>query len=391
MWHLLWLLLPIAALSGWWGGYRSARKRSNQSTPSLSRDYFQGLNYLLNEQPDRAIEVFTRMAETDEDTVETHLTLGNLFRRRGEAERAVRIHQNLMARPSLAPNQRASALVELARDYMAAGLLDRAEALFTEALDFPDYRTEALRTLVDIYQQEKEWESAINTAEKLQKASRQNYGPIMAQFACEQAENLIREQAEASAVRQPIRRALGFDPHCVRASLLRADVEQSQGRWRAAIKACQQVESQDVDYIPEVLSRLEASYQALDERAAFMAELYRLLNRYPGVSVLMTLSELIDEQQGRKAAIEFLATQLRERPSVRGLDRLIALNITDDDSDPRRQRDLKVLRELFAALLSDRLPYRCVDCGFEGRQLHWQCPSCRAWASIKPQRGLQGE
>ena len=391
MWYLLWLLLPIAALSGWWGGYRSARKRSNQSTPSLSRDYFQGLNYLLNEQPDRAIEVFTRMAETDEDTVETHLTLGNLFRRRGEAERAVRIHQNLMARPSLAPNQRASALVELARDYMAAGLLDRAEALFTEALDFPDYRTEALRTLVDIYQQEKEWESAINTAEKLQKASRQNYGPIMAQFACEQAENLIREQAEASAVRQPIRRALGFDPHCVRASLLRADVEQSQGRWRAAIKACQQVESQDIDYIPEVLSRLEASYQALDERAAFMAELYRLLNRYPGVSVLMTLSELIDEQQGRKAAIEFLATQLRERPSVRGLDRLIALNITDDDSDPRRQRDLKVLRELFAALLSDRLPYRCVDCGFEGRQLHWQCPSCRALASIKPQRGLQGE
>lgn len=391
MWHLLWLLLPIAALSGWWGGYRSASKRSRQTGSPLSSEYFQGLNYLLNEQPDRAIEVFTRMAETDEDTVETHLTLGNLFRRRGEAERAVRIHQNLMARPSLAPAQRAAALMELARDYMAAGLLDRAEALFTEALEFSDYRTEALRTLVDIYQQEKEWESAINTAQQLQKASGQDYGPIMAQFACEQADTQVREHAEAGSIRQTIRRALRFDANCVRAALLRADVEQVQGRWRAAIKACQQVEKQDIDYVPEVLGRLEASYQALGERPAFMAELYRLLNRYPGVSVLIVLSKMIDEQQGRKAAIEFLATQLRERPSVRGLDQLIALNISAEDTDPRRQRDLKVLHELFSALLGDRLPYRCVECGFEGRQLHWQCPGCRTWATIKPQRGLEGE
>lgn len=391
MWYLLWLLLPIAALTGWWGGYRSAAKQTSQTQEPLSREYFQGLNYLLNEQPDRAIEVFTRMAETDEDTVETHLTLGNLFRRRGEAERAVRIHQNLMARPSLAPAQRAAALMELARDYMAAGLLDRAEALFTEALEFTDYRNEALRTLVDIYQQEKEWESAINTAQQLQKASGQDYGSIMAQFACEQADTHVRSQADAGVVRHAIRRALRFDSNCVRASLLRADLEHAQGRWRAAIKACQQIEKQDIDYIPEALERLESNYHALGEREAFMAELYRLLNRYPGVSVLMKLGELIDEQQGRKAAIEFLATQLRERPSVRGLDQLIALNISKDDTDPRRQRDLKVLRELFAALLGDRLPYRCVECGFEGRQLHWQCPGCRTWATMKPQRGLQGE
>lgn len=390
MLELLWLLLPLAALSGWWAGQRALR-RSTRTRPAFSKDYFQGLNYLLNEQPDRAIEVFTRMVELDEDTVETHLTLGNLFRRRGEADRAVRIHQNLIARPSLAPEQRAAALVELARDYLAAGLLDRAETLFVEALEFPEYRVMALQSLVDIYQQEKEWDSAIETAARLQRETRRRLGPVMAQFACEQAEQLMREHADHGRIRDVIKKALTYDRQCVRASLQLADIEQSEGRWRPAIKACQQVERQDIDYIPEVLPRLEESYRAIDDPGQLMAELYRLLNRYPGVSVIMKLSELIEEREGRKAASQFLATQLRERPSIRGLDRLIALNINEDDGDRRRQRDLKVLRELFTALLQDRLPYRCVDCGFEARQLHWQCPGCRAWATIKPRRGVEGE
>lgn len=389
MLQLLWLLLPLAALSGWWIGRRpSTTARQRQA---LSRDYFQGLNYLLNEEPDRAIEVFIRMVELDEDTVETHLTLGNLFRRRGEADRAVRIHQNLIARPSLGPEQRAMALVELARDYLAAGLLDRAEALFLEALEFADYRATALASLLDIYQQEKEWEKGIETARRLQREGDAAYGPIMAQFACEQAEALMRAHGPTTDIRQCLRRALGYDAHCVRAALLQSDLERNEGRWRPAIKAAQRVETQDVDYIPEALPRLEAAYQAIGQPQAFRAELNRLLHRYPGVSVIMKLSERIEEDDGRKAAIEFLATQLRERPSVRGLDRLVALNIDDEDSDRRRQRDLRVLRELFEALLGDSLPYRCVDCGFEARQLHWQCPGCRAWATIKPRRGLRGE
>ena len=389
MLQLLWLLLPLAALSGWWIGRRGGRRSAKPVAPS--GEYFQGLNYLLNEQPDRAIEVFTRMVELDEDTVETHLTLGNLFRRRGEADRAVRIHQNLMARPSLAPEQRAAALVELARDYQAAGLLDRAEALFVEALEFSEHRPAALRALLDIYQQEKEWEKAINTARTLQRETRAACGPMMAQFACEQAEQGMREHADPGRIRQYLRRAFGYDRQCVRAALLQSDLEQAEGRWRAAIKAAQRVESQDVDYIPEVLPRLEACYQAIGQPLQFRAELERLLTRYPGVSVVMKLAEVIEAADGRKAAIEFLAEQLRERPSVRGLDRLISLNISDEDTDRRRQRDLRVLRELFAALLGDTLPYRCVDCGFEARQIHWQCPGCRAWATIKPRRGLSGE
>ncbi|KAF0281120.1 lipopolysaccharide assembly protein LapB [Spiribacter roseus] len=389
MWQALWLLLPLAALSGWWIGHRSTR--SGSPTPRLPADYFQGLNYLLNEQPDRAIEVFTRMVEVDSETVETHLTLGNLFRRRGEADRAVRIHQNLIARPSLAPEQRAAALLELGRDYLAAGLLDRAETLFIEAKEFPGFRVQSLQSLLEIYQQEGEWEAAIATAQRLQRADGRSLQTEMAQFACEQAERLRRQHGDPSAIRQILRRATHLDRNCVRASLLKADLERDEGRWRPAIKACQAVKHQDPDYIPEALPRLEAACLAINDRRGYRDELKRLLDRQPTVSVILKLSELIEADDGREAAVEFLATQLRERPSVRGLNRLIELNIQDDDMDPRRQRDLTVLRELFQALLADRLPYRCVSCGFEGRQLHWQCPSCRAWSTIKPRRGLEGE
>ncbi|AGY91697.1 hypothetical protein SPICUR_03525 [Spiribacter curvatus] len=388
MWQLLWLLLPLAALSGWWIGRRSS---SRSRTASLPADYFQGLNYLLNEQPDRAIEIFTRLVEVDSETVETHLTLGNLFRRRGEADRAVRIHQNLIARPSLAPEQRAGALLELGRDYLAAGLLDRAEALFIEAMAFSDFRITALQCLLDIYQQEREWESAIDIAQRLQRADGGELRTEMGQFACEQAEQLRRQHAGPTEIRQALRRATHLDRDCVRASLLKSDLEQDEGRWRASIKACEQVKTQDPDYIPEILPRLEAGYQALDERRSYRQALNRLFHTQPSVSVIIKLSELIETDEGRGAAVEFLATQLRARPSVRGLNRLITLNIDSDDVDHRRQRDLQVLRELFQALLADRLPYRCVECGFEGRQLHWQCPSCRSWASIKPRRGPEGE
>ena len=391
MWQLLWLLLPLAAFSGWWIGRRPLSRQSRSSPANLPADYFQGLNYLLNEQPDRAIEVFTRLVEVDSETVETHLTLGNLFRRRGEADRAVRIHQNLIARPSLAPEQRAMALLELGRDYLAAGLLDRAETLFIEAIEFPDFRVTALRCLLDIYQQEREWESAIDTAQRLQRADGRNLQTEMGQFACEQAERLRRQHADPTEIRQVLRRATQFDRHCVRASLLHADLEQEEGRWRAAIKACQQVSMQDADYIPEMLPRLEAAYHALDDRRAYRQELNRLFDLQPAVSLTIKLSEVIEADEGRSPAVKFLATQLRTRPSLRGLDRLIALNIDTGDTDQRRQRDLQVLRELFQALLADRLPYRCVQCGFEGHQLHWQCPSCRSWASIKPRRGPEGE
>jgi len=391
--ELLWLLLPVAALSGWLIGRRErVRSRlSDDEGRGLAGEYFQGLNFLLNEEPDKAIEVFTRMVEVDRDTVETHLALGNLFRRRGEVDRAIRIHQNLIARPSLDRDKRAYALLELAKDYMRAGLLDRAESLFLEVVELEDHAQTALRHLLDIYQREKEWAAAIDAAARLENLSGVSRRREMAQFACEQADNALHNGGDPGQIRSLVKQALSYDPACVRASMLRGDLERSLGNWKAAIRAYQRVETQDVEYLPEVLPRIEDAYRRSGQELGFQRYLYKVLNGYDGVSVVMKLSELIVEREGRQPAVEFMASQLRRRPSVRGLNRLIELNMDSNDPDRRRQRDLRVLGELFTALIGDRMPYRCRECGFEARHLHWLCPSCRSWGTIKPIKGLQGE
>lgn len=390
MFELLWLLLPVAALSGWVIGRRERTVPGKDEGRGFSSDYFQGINYLLNEEPDKAIEVFTRMVEVDSDTVETHLALGNLFRRRGEVDRAIRIHQNLIARPSLSPSQRGYALLELGEDYMRAGLFDRAESLFNEAVDLDMHAAAALEHLLDIYQQEKEWEQAVAAGQQLEQRTGRPMGPIIAQFICEQAEDRVGREDIAEA-RQLIRRALQVDPNSVRASLLLGDLERRQGNYRAALKAYQRIKHQDVEYMPEVLERLIHCYRGLGQTGEAIRYLRRVQQEYRAVSITVALTDLIREQEGDQAAMDFLAGQLRERPSIRGLKRLIELNVSESDPDERRQRDLQVLRELFDALLRERPGYLCRSCGFSGKALHWQCPSCKAWATIKPVKGLEGE
>ncbi len=187
------LLLPVAMYSGWWFARTLEKRSSNKSRQLFSNQYFQGLNYLLNEQPDKAIQVFLELAEVNKDTVETHMALGSLFRRRGEVDRAIRFHQNIIAKPGLEPEQRTQALLELGEDYMRAGLLDRAERLFAELIETGAHTPSALRSLLDIYQQEKDWKNALEQAQRLEQVSGEHMGDVMAQFCCEMAEAALAE------------------------------------------------------------------------------------------------------------------------------------------------------------------------------------------------------
>ena len=198
-------------------------------------EYFKGLNFVLNEQPDKAIEVFIRMTEVDSETVETHLALGNLFRRRGEVDRAIRVHQNLIARPTLNQDQRAHALLELGMDYMRSGLLDRAEKLFLELVNLGLYLNEAYSHLLEIYQQEKDWENAISVAKKNEIISGENFSPIIAQFYCEIAENDLNI-GKINNAKEKIDDAISFNSKCVRASILEARIFQLKGKIDYAIK-----------------------------------------------------------------------------------------------------------------------------------------------------------
>ncbi len=382
------LFLPVAYFSGWWIGRRVTNSENNHSLRSIHPEYFKGLNFVLNEQPDKAIEVFIRMLEVDSETVETHLALGNLFRRRGEVDRAIRIHQNLIARPTLNSEQRAHALLELGMDYMRSGLLDRAEGLFLELVNSDAHLNQAYTELLEIYQQEKDWENAIIIARKLEVVSGNSMNPVIAQFYCERADTALNE-GNMRVVKDQIRRAMSIDKNCVRASLIEAQMYQQMGKIKLAIKSYKRVESQDSDYITEIIGSLYECYRKIDRVDEFDEYLRTLVNIYGGISTLLMLTELIAEREGEHAAIRFISDELKSRPTVKGVDKLIEYTLSKSEGET--QEHLKTIKDLTGQLIEGRSKYKCNSCGFDAKLLHWQCPGCKHWETVKPVFGVAGE
>ncbi|MCX7555372.1 lipopolysaccharide assembly protein LapB [Xanthomonadaceae bacterium JHOS43] len=382
-------LLPVAALSGWFLGRRSSERHSGQRVSRLSSSYFRGLNFLLNEQPDKAIEVFLQIADVDKDTVETHFALGNLFRRRGEVERAIRVHQNLVERPNLTEEQRLQAVLELGEDFMRAGLLDRAESLFADlGRAHGSTAPKALHHLIWIYQQERDWAKAIDSARRYEAATGEPMGKMLAQFHCELAE-AARSVGDSARAAKHLRDANEADSHSVRAGIIEGRMALDAGDDAAAIRAFERVARHDVDALPEVLEPLLQSYERNGARARSRAFLSEMIERSPGISPVLALANLIEQDEGVGDAARFLTRQLRRRPSIRGQNALIDLSRQSPDSDA--PETLKLVRELSEQLVASATAYRCGHCGFGARAHHWQCPSCKRWATVKPVHGAFGE
>ena len=385
---LLFLLLPIAALSGWVLGRREKKRAPGLQGQEIPLDYIKGLNFLLNEQPDKAIDVFVQMLEVNSDTAETHLALGSLFRRRGEVDRAIRLHQNLIARPTLSSEQRIQAVYALGQDYMRAGLLDRAETLFSELVETGPDSTNALVQLIDIYQQEKDWDKAINIARKLAYRSGRSQDDVIAQYYCELAKQHLKKNEMQKALQQ-ITRALSTDPNCARASLLEGEIEYQQSNIKAAIRAYRRVEEQDAAFIPETLEPLIRCARDTNKIDSLIEYLRDIIERHGGISSMLALSELLKETEGELVSADFISTSLQSRPSVRGMDRLIELNLEYAKESVREK--LFVLKNVTTQLLVNKPIYKCEICGFNGKTLHWQCPGCKGWNTIKPIQGVEGE
>lgn len=379
---LLWLLLPLAAASGWYAAYRDhRRKKSLFSDSNLSRNYFRGINHLLNEQPDKAIEVFTQMLEVNSETVETHLALGSLFRRRGEVERAIRIHQNLIARPTLDKAQRSQALCELAQDYHKAGLLDRAENLFLELTEIPAHMEQALRSLMYIYEQEKDWDKAIAVGNRLAKTEARDIEPVLAQYHCELGEHELHA-GNAARARSCAMDALSIDRGCVRASILAGHAAVMQGKFREALRAWQKIEQQDARYLDEVIDEIALSFHKLNEEPQFRQYLYDVAHRNPGLRTLMKLTELIRAHDGELAAQTFVAEKLRQYPSIPGLKKILDLQTAQHV--PVTGDNLDLIQDILGQLTAQQEGYQCRQCGFHSQTLHWQCPACHDWITMQP-------
>jgi len=379
-WFWFFLLLPIAAVSGWVIGRRGGERHSDTQVSRLSTTYFRGLNYLLNEQPDKAIELFLHIAELDKDTFETQVALGHLFRRRGEVDRAIRLHQALVQRPGLSDQQKVQALLALGEDYMRSGLLDRAETVFSDLVDLDMRAPLALRHLINIYQSERDWDKAIENAQRYEAATDEPMGKLIAQFECELAER-HRAAGDNDAARAAVARAYQADANSVRAGMLEGRIETEAGNHQAAIRAFERVARHDPDYLPEVLPTLLSSYEHVGDAPGARAFLAEMCEHYRGIAPVLALTRMVEAGEGVSAARAYLAQQLKDRPSVRGEAALIDLTLAEGADPSATLFDLKHITD---QLLVRNPSYRCNRCGFGARSHHWQCPSCKEWGTIKP-------
>jgi lipopolysaccharide assembly protein B len=380
--EILALLLPVAAASGWFAASRhfsrknSGRPVENQSTDSA---VVKGLNYYLNEKSEHALEIFAEIIKRQSNPTESQIALGNLFRRNGEVERAIDIHQKLLSEPSLSEEQHAQAIFELGMDFMRAGLFDRAENIFVELTDDRLYGQSSLQQLLQIYQHEREWLKAIECARKLRSVGKLRRGETVSQFFCEMAETAIKKRDYVRA-RRHLASAQNEGETCVRASLIGARIEILEERYEEALGILKSIELGDSKYLGPVVELMFECYRLLGNSAEQIENLQEFYHRNPSEELITHISKLIQERDGVSAAQQFMIKEIRSRPSLRGLHELLALFSIKPPSDGKSM--LVELREITGHLLCDSPKYRCVQCGFSGYELHWRCPSCHHWESV---------
>ena len=389
MLELLFLLLPIAAAYGWYMGNRSARHDKQEQSHQISRQYVTGLNLLLSDQSDKAVDHFIELLQVDNETIDTHLALGNLFRSRGEVDRAIRIHQNLISRQGLTIDQKNLALQQLAKDYMVSGFLDRAEKIFEQLVDEPSHRDAALTQLVAIYQQTREWGKAIHYATALVKMGRKRMSTNIAHFWCELAMLEQADEKKPKAISY-FKRALSEDAKCVRASISLGKLYLESEDYKSTIQFMEMVLEQDIDFIGEVLPTLAECYHHLGQEDKLVEFLRSCIDKKAGVSAELMLAQLVANHEGVASAQVLLTRQLLRNPTMKGFHRLMDYHLADAE-EGRAKDSLNTLRSLVGEQLKIKPHHRCRKCGFSTHSLYWHCPSCKGWGTIKPIRGLDGE
>lgn len=390
MLELLFLLLPVAAGYGWIMGRNSVRQQQRKTSSILSKHYFKGLNFLLSDQPDKAVDTLIKMVDINNDNVETHIAMGNFFRHRGELDRAIKVHQKLVEKEGIQNKQREHALYELGRDYLLAGFLERSENAFLSLLKSEKYYVSAQQQLFSIYQTTKEWDRAVELAESMV----ENHGDSdelslrIAHFYCEQAQIAVNQQDFIRA-EKCLQKSIMADGHGVRPWLMLADIEISQENFKQAFEYLSQVPQRDVVWFSEAVPKLWLCAENLDN----WQELKELLHQYSErcASAYLATVSLLSREQNAEQAAQYLLEQLKKSPSMKGFHELLGL-FSENKNQPEQTLDsLQLLKELIDVQLKQRPKFRCHSCGFSGRKVHWLCPSCKTWGEMKPIKGLDGD
>ncbi|WP_151447383.1 lipopolysaccharide assembly protein LapB [Lacisediminimonas profundi] len=378
-----WWLLGIPAFFGLgWIAARVDIRQLVSESRTLPRGYFKGLNFLLNEQPDKAIDAFIEIVTLDPETAELHFALGNLFRRRGETERAIRVHQNLLARPDLPSEHQVQARYELGQDYLKAGLLDRAEETFNRLVD-TQYSAQARRALLEIYQREKDWSRAIEAARALQESGAGTRQREIAQFYCELAQDeLVRTNPDGALAQ--LEHALASDRKNVRATMLIGDAMLAKGDIEAALAAWRRVEQQSVPHVALVAQRLMDGYKAVGRPQEGVNLLKSYLAEASSIDLLEVVLKAVTELDGVESGYTLISEELRRTPTLLALDKFLSARLMYAQHEVRQE--LTLVGNLVHNYAQKLARYQCSHCGFKARQFYWQCPGCNRWETYPPRR-----
>ncbi|HEY3301473.1 MAG TPA: lipopolysaccharide assembly protein LapB [Methylophilaceae bacterium] len=384
-----WLLaLPLFFTLGWLAARVDIKQLLSESS-ALPAAYFKGLNFLITDQHDKAIEAFIEAVQANADSLELHFALGSLFRRSGEVDRAINLHLNLLDKPELPQAQRQAIKAELAQDYLKAGLFDRAEELFS-SLDDSRYQQPALRALLEIYIREREWEQAIKSATELERISGISFRKEIAHFYCEMAMKSIIDHDTHTALHE-LEMALDANKNCVRANLMLGDMEASTSSHKEAISFWKRIEYQQPDYLGLVANKLLNSYRTLNKTDEGVELLQHYFSTYKLPTLLGVVYEITLNEQGAEMAAKFARNELERKPSLQTLEYLLkanailkasTINGTEQTSTHLALHDNQLVQQTVRSAIGSRSAYVCTQCGFKARNFHWQCPACNAWESL---------
>lgn len=373
-WYLI--VLPLFFTLGWLAARVDIRQLMSEST-TLPATYFKGLNFLIDEQNDKAVEAFSEAISVNTDSLELHFALGSLFRRTGETDRAINMHLNMLDKKVLTANQKNAVKAELAQDYLKAGLFDRAEELFL-AMDDTRYRQPALNALLEIYGREREWAKAITTATELERLSGITFRVEIAQYYCELAMNDMIAQKLENA-RAQLEFALDANKNCIRANVLLGDLEAQAGAHKMAISYWKRIEYQQPQYLGLVAKKMLKSYSTDKQLKEGLEQLNTYLETYQLVAIMSVLYEATLAEEGADKAAKLARNELIRQPSLTTLDQLLQARAMANDVN---DQDIQLMQQTVRNAIGNRAAYHCNECGFRAKQYHWQCPACNAWETL---------
>ena len=387
--ELLFLLLPVAMAYGWFMGRNSIKQKDQTIKQDLSIKYSTGLNYLLSNEKDKAIDSLLDALEVEDDSVEAHFAMANLFRKRGELDRALKVHEHLVRHGNLPTKDKQQAVFELGKDFLSAGLYDRAEKMFNKLLKSPDYALKSLTYLLQIFQSTKDWQRGISHKKLVIKFNDKRLLHTLANFYCEQATTAF-EQDKFIEVIELLEQALKLDPNSCRANWLMAKIYENHKQCELACQCYQDIYQQDQEFFPDVIEQMYQCYLALDASDEFYRFIRKVYDETASSSALISYLSHVEKKHGNKKAKEFLLSALKRRPTIRGFKHLVKMEMSQSD-EVDNKASLDLIKDLISEYLKVKHRYSCRSCGFNSSTHYWSCPSCHEWEQLKPVRGLEGE